>query len=108
MQGFDAKLDTIFVNQNVTDGETIVSNNEIFELGFFSPGSSKNRYLGIWFKNTTPRAIVWVANRETALVNTLSAVKLNHQGILSIVDVGSGDGVIWSSKSSGLTQVLIT
>ncbi|KAM0010641.1 putative S-locus glycoprotein [Helianthus debilis subsp. tardiflorus] len=94
-------LDTIFVNQTITDGETIVSSNETFELGFFSPGSSKNRYLGIWFKNTTPRAIVWVANRETALVNTLSTVKLNHQGILSIVDVGRGDGVIWSSKSSG-------
>ncbi|GKD34400.1 hypothetical protein Tco_1249909, partial [Tanacetum coccineum] len=33
------------------DGETIVSKGKMFEMGFFSLGKSKNRYLGIWYKN---------------------------------------------------------
>ncbi|KAF5794640.1 putative protein kinase RLK-Pelle-DLSV family [Helianthus annuus] len=90
-------LDTIAVNKNIIDGETIVSEKEKFELGFFSPGSSKHRYLGIWFKNTSPRGVVWVANRETPLINTLGMVNLDNQGTLSIVD-GAGKA-IWSSSS---------
>ncbi|KAJ0900942.1 putative protein kinase RLK-Pelle-DLSV family [Helianthus annuus] len=90
-------LDTIAVNKNIIDGETIVSEEEKFELGFFSPGSSKHRYLGIWFKNTSPRGVVWVANREIPLINTLGMVKLDNRGILSIVN-GAGKA-IWSSNS---------
>ncbi|KAK9064108.1 hypothetical protein SSX86_017980 [Deinandra increscens subsp. villosa] len=89
--------DTISVYQNITDGDTIVSRNEKFELGFFSPGSSTNRYLGIWFKNTSPHAVIWVANRETPLSNTLGMVTLNNQGILSVVTVVGT--TIWSSNS---------
>ncbi|KAK9064105.1 hypothetical protein SSX86_017977 [Deinandra increscens subsp. villosa] len=92
-----AAVDTISVNQNINDGETIVSRNENFELGFFSPGSSKNRYLGIWFKNTSPHTVVWVANRETPLLNTLGTVKFNGQGVLSLV--GDGIRLVWSSNS---------
>ena len=42
-------LDTITVNQNIRDGETITSAGGSFELGFFSLGNSQNRYLGIWY-----------------------------------------------------------
>ncbi|MFS7957703.1 putative non-specific serine/threonine protein kinase [Helianthus anomalus] len=40
-----ATNDTIFPNQTLKDGDTIVSAGEIFELGFFSPGNSSMRYL---------------------------------------------------------------
>ncbi|XP_076921301.1 G-type lectin S-receptor-like serine/threonine-protein kinase At4g27290 isoform X2 [Bidens hawaiensis] len=95
-----ASLDTIAVHQNIIDGETIVSRNSTFELGFFSPGSSKNRYLGIWYKNKnmTPQVITWVANRETPLIDTNGIVKLDSQGILFLVN-GNGT-TIWSSNSS--------
>ena len=93
-----SSLDTITVFQNITDGETIVSGNERFELGFFSPGSSKNRYLGIWYKNTSPRTVLWVANRETPLIDTSGVVKLDSNGNLSLVN-GSGS-ITWSSNSS--------
>ncbi|GJW45062.1 kinase RLK-Pelle-DLSV family protein [Tanacetum coccineum] len=91
-------LDTIAAFRNITDGETIVSGNERFELGFFSPGSLKNRYLGIWFKNTSPVSVVWVANREIPLINNLGLVKLDSHGILFLVS--SGGTVIWSSNTS--------
>nr|XP_043618123.1 G-type lectin S-receptor-like serine/threonine-protein kinase At4g27290 [Erigeron canadensis] len=93
-----SSIDTITVHQNITDGETISSVNERYELGFFSPGSSKNRYLGIWFKNTTPLSVIWVANRETPLKNHLGTVKLDSLGHLSILD---GRGIVyWASNSS--------
>ncbi|KAD2805039.1 hypothetical protein E3N88_38416 [Mikania micrantha] len=90
--------DTISVHQNISDGDTIVSRKENFELGFFSPGNSKSRYLGIWFKNTSSQTVVWVANRETPVTDNLGAVKLDNQGNLTLVD-GSGK-VIWSSNCS--------
>ncbi|KAJ9553629.1 hypothetical protein OSB04_017674 [Centaurea solstitialis] len=93
-----SSVDTISVFQNITDGETIVSENDKFELGFFSPGSSKNRYLGIWFKHTSPHTVVWIANRETPLNNTSGMVKLDSHGILSLFN--GGGLVIWSSNSS--------
>ncbi|KAF5770759.1 putative non-specific serine/threonine protein kinase [Helianthus annuus] len=45
-----AALDTINTGQALRDDDTLVSAGETYELGFFSPGNSKNRYLGIWFK----------------------------------------------------------
>ncbi|KAK1415628.1 hypothetical protein QVD17_31412 [Tagetes erecta] len=90
--------DTIAVFQNISDGETIVSANARFELGFFTPGNSKNRYLGIWFMNTSSQTVAWVANRETPLTDNSGVVKLDSQGNLTLVN-GSGK-VIWSSNSS--------
>ncbi|KAL8257636.1 hypothetical protein R6Q59_029677 [Mikania micrantha] len=94
--------DTIYVHQNISDGDTIVSGNGKFELGFFSPGNSKSRYLGIWYKNTSAQTVAWVANRETPVTDNLGAVKLDNQGNLTLVD-GSGK-VIWSSNSSDSGQ----
>ncbi|KAL8218217.1 hypothetical protein R6Q57_021590, partial [Mikania cordata] len=94
--------DTISVHQNISDGDTIISGNEKFELGFFSPGNSKSRYLGIWYKNTSPQTVAWVANRETPVTDNLGAVKLDNQGNLTLVD-GSGK-VVWSSNSSDSGQ----
>ncbi|KAJ0515111.1 putative non-specific serine/threonine protein kinase [Helianthus annuus] len=39
-------LDTISAYQEIRDGNTLVSEGGMFELGFFSPGKSKNRYVG--------------------------------------------------------------
>ncbi|KAM0010002.1 putative non-specific serine/threonine protein kinase [Helianthus debilis subsp. tardiflorus] len=95
--GICRSSDTIAVHQNFSDAQTIVSGNAKFELGFFSLGSSKNRYLGIWYKNTSPQTIAWVANRETPLTDTSGTVKLDSQGNLALVN-GSGK-IIWSSNS---------
>ncbi|KAM0042678.1 putative protein kinase RLK-Pelle-DLSV family [Helianthus debilis subsp. tardiflorus] len=93
-----SSLETITVHQNLLDGETVVSRNAKFELGFFSPGSSKYRYLGIWFKHTSPHTVAWVANRKAPLTDSSGMVKLDSQGILSLVN--SGGTTIWSSNSS--------
>ncbi|PHT44245.1 G-type lectin S-receptor-like serine/threonine-protein kinase [Capsicum baccatum] len=93
-----AALDTITTDKSIRDGDTIVSAGGIYELGFFSPGNSKNRYVGIWYKKIAPRTVVWVANRDIPLNGTSGVLTLKPNGILALVD---GSNVsIWSSNSS--------
>ncbi|KAJ0725588.1 putative protein kinase RLK-Pelle-DLSV family [Helianthus annuus] len=63
-------LDTISANQEIRDGKTtLVSEGEMFELGFFSPGKSKNRS---------------------------GMLKLNRQG--NLVICSGGNPMVWSSN----------
>jgi hypothetical protein len=90
-------LDTITPSHAIRDGETLVSAGGSFELGFFSPGNSKGRYLGIWYK-ISPDAVVWVANRETPLDNHLGVLKVTHEG--DIVLLSNTNSIVWSSNTS--------
>lgn len=91
-------VDTISRNQAIKDGDTIVSDGEMFELGFFSPGKSKNRYLGIWYKKISTGTIVWVANRDTPINDTFGVFKVSRKGDLQILS--AGNTLIWSSNST--------
>ncbi|KAJ8542959.1 hypothetical protein K7X08_005482 [Anisodus acutangulus] len=93
-----AALDTITTDKSLRDGDTIVSAGRVYELGFFSLGNSKNRYVGIWYKNIAPRTVVWVANRDIPLNGTSGMLTLNANGILVLVD--NSNVSIWSSNSS--------
>ncbi|XP_027909813.1 G-type lectin S-receptor-like serine/threonine-protein kinase At4g27290 isoform X2 [Vigna unguiculata] len=85
------------------ENETLVSTNGTFEAGFFSPEiDSLRRYLGIWYKNISPRTVVWVANKENPL--------LDHSGVLKIFygDVYITDGtgaIIWSPNNTAYDSV---
>ncbi|KAI4367177.1 hypothetical protein MLD38_022943 [Melastoma candidum] len=72
--------DFISVNHTITDGQTIISTRGMFELGFFSPGASNKRYLGIWYKKIANGTVVWAANRETPLDDTSGILKVSPQG----------------------------
>lgn len=91
-------LDTVTPSQPISDGQTIVSPGETFELGFFSPGSSRNRYLGIWYKKISMGTVVWVANREAPLFDHLGVLKVTAQG--NLVLLNSTKGIVWSSNTS--------
>ncbi|KVI04991.1 G-type lectin S-receptor-like serine/threonine-protein kinase At4g27290 [Cynara cardunculus var. scolymus] len=93
-----ASLHNLSANQAIKDGETIVSDGEMFELGFFSPGRSTNRYVGIWYKKISTQTVVWVANRETPITDTSGMFKVSREGNLLVT--GGGDAVIWSSNST--------
>ncbi|KAJ9542969.1 hypothetical protein OSB04_029475 [Centaurea solstitialis] len=89
--------DTIYPNQTLKDGETIVSASQAFELGFFSPGDS-GWYLGIWYKKIATGTVVWVANRELPLNDPTGMLKINDNGTLQLRSVSNN--LIWSSQSS--------
>lgn len=82
-------VDTITANQTIRDGgnSTITSAGGVFELGFFSPHISKNRYLGIWYKIISSGTVVWVANRDTPLIDSLGVLKFDGQGTLILVNL---------------------
>lgn len=92
-----AAVDFIATNQSITDGQTIVSARGMFELGFFSPGASKKRYVGIWYKKIANGTVVWVANRETPLDDTSGVLKVTPRGNLELWN--GLDTELWSSGS---------
>ncbi|KAF2285899.1 hypothetical protein GH714_008795 [Hevea brasiliensis] len=79
-------LDTIAATQTIRDNETIVSAGGTFELGFFSPGTSNYRYVGVWYKKISYGTIVWVANRDTPLTDSSGVLKLSDKGILVLLN----------------------
>ncbi|KAF0890874.1 hypothetical protein E2562_004348 [Oryza meyeriana var. granulata] len=89
--------DTLSNGSNITDGNTLVSADGSFTLGFFSPGLPSRRYLGIWFSESTDA--VWVANRDSPLNDTTGVLVINGTGGLLLVD-GSGQAA-WSSNTTG-------
>ncbi|KAL5548109.1 hypothetical protein UlMin_003340 [Ulmus minor] len=99
---FSVAKDTIFPNQSIIDDNTktttLVSSGETFELGFFSPGKSTNRYLGIWYKNT-PDAVVWVANRNTPLTDSYGEFTINNK-TNQLVLLSQSKEIVWFSNSS--------
>lgn len=96
-------IDILSTDQTIIDdgNSTIISSGGIFELGFFSPRRSKNRYIGIWYKKIPNRTVVWVANRKSPLTSTFGVFKLDGKGSLELMaPTGSK---IWSSNSSRST-----
>ncbi|KAM4092605.1 hypothetical protein ACB094_06G052900 [Castanea mollissima] len=92
-----ATIDTIIPSHSIRDGETLVSAGGTFEMGFFSPGNSKGRYLGIWYRISTD-AVVWVANRETPIANRSGVLKVTNEGDIVLFSNTNSD--VWSSNTS--------
>ncbi|KAH9651048.1 Receptor-like serine/threonine-protein kinase SD1-7 [Citrus sinensis] len=89
--------DTITPETFIRDGEKLVSSSQRFELGFFSPRNSKNRYLGVWYKKI-PDTVVWVANRNSPIFNPNTALTFSNNG--NLVLLSQRNGIIWSSNMS--------
>ncbi|KAL8510410.1 hypothetical protein ACS0TY_017286 [Phlomoides rotata] len=91
-------VDTLLPNQTISIGQTLISRNQDFELGFFSPGRSSDKYLGIWYKNT-PDVVIWVANRNNLISDSQGVTfSISWNGTLDISTHGS---IIWSALPSG-------
>ncbi|XP_031281337.1 G-type lectin S-receptor-like serine/threonine-protein kinase At4g27290 [Pistacia vera] len=104
-----ATTDTISSSQSLSEGRTLVSKNQTFELGFFSPGSSKNRYLGIWYKKIPVQTVVWVANRLNPINDSSGILMINRTG--NLVLMSQSTSIVWSANltkvsSSAVVQLL--
>lgn len=91
--------DTIRRDEFLRDGSNhkpLVSPQKTFELGFFSPGSSTGRYLGIWYGNIEDKAVVWVANRENPISDQSGVLTISNDGNLVLLN---GQNItVWSSN----------
>ncbi|CAK8577237.1 unnamed protein product [Lathyrus sativus] len=92
---------SISVSESLSDGETLVSKGGQFELGFFRPGNSTRRYLGIWYKQLPIQKVVWVANRATAVNNTFGILTLSTTGNLIL---RQNETFVWSTTSDKQAQ----
>lgn len=96
---YATELDIISNSRFLTDGDTLVSATGVFELGFFRPGSSENRYLGIWYKKISLKTVVWVANRNDPLAPSSSnMLKISDTGTLVLFN--NINGIVWSSNTT--------
>ncbi|KAK2654727.1 hypothetical protein Ddye_014583 [Dipteronia dyeriana] len=94
-------VDTKSLAQSIRDGETLVSASQSFELGFFTPGNSNNRYIGIWYK-FNPSKVVWVANRKNPITDKQGMLVMNDDG--NLVLLNKDKKVIWSTNSSRVLE----
>ncbi|XP_031123711.1 G-type lectin S-receptor-like serine/threonine-protein kinase At4g27290 [Ipomoea triloba] len=101
-----AAVDTLATNQTLSDdgGTMLVSASQTFVLGFFSPWSSRNRYLGIWVRNEPERTVVWVANNNNPISDFSGVLRLTPTGDLIISSTKNHQvaNIVWLSNSSAL------
>ncbi|GMN72076.1 hypothetical protein TIFTF001_055209, partial [Ficus carica] len=91
-------VDNFDQSQSISDGATLISKEGSFELGFFSPGNSTNRYVGIWYKNITVKTVIWVANRCSPINDSSGLLTINSTG--NLVLLYQNKSVVWSTNSS--------
>nr|POF00745.1 g-type lectin s-receptor-like serine/threonine-protein kinase [Quercus suber] len=96
-------LDTITLDQPIKDGQTLVSNQKTFALGFFSPGNSNRRYVGIWYYQITEQTIVWVANRDNPLNDSSGILSINSHGNL-VLHTQNQTLPIWSTNIASVSS----
>ncbi|GAY52997.1 hypothetical protein CUMW_146120 [Citrus unshiu] len=95
---FSFAPDIITSSHTLNDGRTLISKDGSFELGFFSPGSSKNRYVGIWYKNIPVKTVVWVTNRLNLINDSSGFLMINKTG--NLVLTSKSNIVVWSAYLS--------
>ncbi|XP_058772148.1 G-type lectin S-receptor-like serine/threonine-protein kinase At4g27290 isoform X1 [Vicia villosa] len=95
---FSSAADTITQSESLSDGKTLISKDGTFELGFFNPGSSSNRYVGMWYKNIPVKTVVWVANRDNPIKDNSSKLIINKEG--NLVLLNASQSVLWSTNAT--------
>lgn len=93
-----AAVDTITSSQYIKDPEAVVSAGNKFKLGFFSPGNSTNRYVGIWYSNISVTTPVWIANRNKPLNDSSGIMTISEDGNIVVLD--GRKEILWSSNVS--------
>ncbi|PRQ20062.1 putative protein kinase RLK-Pelle-DLSV family [Rosa chinensis] len=88
------------------DGDYLVSKESKFDLGFFSPGNSSYRYVGIWYSQTrvSNKTVVWVANRNNPINDTSGVLTINRYGELVLYAHNMESTPIWSIYVSRSVQ----
>ncbi|KAL8032747.1 hypothetical protein ABFX02_13G116400 [Erythranthe guttata] len=92
-----SSIDLITPTQFLTGDQTLLSAGSEFELGFFPSGKPDSWYIGIWYKNTEEKTIVWVANRDSPLRNSSGILKVSadHGDLVLLDEAGKS---VWSTN----------
>ncbi|KVH89600.1 Apple-like protein [Cynara cardunculus var. scolymus] len=102
---FSVAIDTISPTKPLAGNQTLVSNGEVFEMGFFNRGNG-NLYLGIWYKNVEMKEYVWVANRDAPINSSAGKLTIEENGKLVVVDQ-SETAVWWTNQSAPAVENMV-
>ncbi|KAH6829013.1 hypothetical protein C2S53_011930 [Perilla frutescens var. hirtella] len=91
------ETDTITSSLVMKDPDSIVSQKQVFKLGFFSPNNTTNRYLGVFYA-VSEETVVWVANRDRPLNDSSGAVTISKDGNLLLIN--ARNETIWSTNAT--------
>ncbi|KAJ9129418.1 hypothetical protein P3X46_033832 [Hevea brasiliensis] len=100
---FCISIDIITPTQFIKDGDILVSKGERFALGFFSPGTSTRRYVGIWYNKVSEQTVVWVGNRDNPINDASGVLTINSQGNLVLYEKNQTIP-LWSTNFSTSTS----
>nr|POE84510.1 g-type lectin s-receptor-like serine/threonine-protein kinase rks1 [Quercus suber] len=95
---FCISYDTLAPKQFINDGQSLISKENNFALGFFSPSNSSHRYLGIWYVKVKKQTVVWVANRNDPINDSSGVLSINQFGNLVLHE--SSNRLVWSTNVS--------
>ncbi|KAK8612535.1 hypothetical protein V6N13_092648 [Hibiscus sabdariffa] len=99
LYNFSFSADTITVDHFIQDNndDAIVSSGNTFALGFFNPGNSRNRYVGIWYYQIPDKTVVWVANRDNPIKDNSGILRIDGRGNLALFQ-GNQTLPVWSTN----------
>ncbi|CAA2987266.1 G-type lectin S-receptor-like serine threonine-kinase CES101 [Olea europaea subsp. europaea] len=96
----DTGMDTILQGQQpLRDWKSLNSTNKVHRLQFFSPGTSKNRYLGIFYNKADSKynRAVWVANHGNPIFDTSGNIMIDTHGNLKMTHSGGNVPSVFNS-----------
>ncbi|KAL6198036.1 hypothetical protein ACLB2K_027828 [Fragaria x ananassa] len=88
-----AEVYSLNASQSLSQGQTLVSPGQVFELGFFIPNGSDYQYVGLWHKNVT----------SLLQLQTPWLVE-NRQQCSTAVLLDTGNFVVQDDKGAGLWE----
>lgn len=94
--------DTIAPGRSLLDGTLLLSEGNDFALGFFTPGNSTSRYVGIWYFKIPEKTVVWVADRDNPINGSSGVLSIDGHGNL-VLNHQNRNSPLWS-KYFSLTQ----
>ncbi|KAI9079160.1 hypothetical protein K1719_038886 [Acacia pycnantha] len=104
ISGFKASMAVSSIGQSqiLSDASrtTLTSKGGNFDLGFFTPGNSDKRYLGIWYKKI-PQTVVWVANNINPINDSSGVLTVNTTGNLVLTQ---NNTVVWYASLTAQAQ----
>ncbi|KAH0763098.1 hypothetical protein KY290_019171 [Solanum tuberosum] len=103
-----ANFNSILKGESLADYQQLVSANGFFKMQFFSPGKSRNRYLGIFYTRPSldmysdvngggDEKALWIANRDYPITDTSGSLVIAPDGrlIISHKEETTGAGALF-------------
>ncbi|KAK1569323.1 hypothetical protein Q3G72_035439 [Acer saccharum] len=114
-----SQRDKLRQGEELKDGDELLPSSRKFKLGFFTPPSFSERYIGVWFNNPEDRTlyqydevpsriVVWVANRNSPIIDNSGSLRIDStDGNLKIFHSGGNPIAITSVEGATNTSVTL-